>query len=534
MGMKKLDKLIIRSFLGPFILTFLVVVFILLIQYMLKYFEDFVGKGLGVGVFSELLFYFSVNMTPVAMPLAILLSSLMTFGTLGEHNELTAIKSAGISLPRILLPVMTFVLFISFVAFVNNNYIVPRANLNAYSLLYDIKQKKPSLDLREGAFYSGIPNYSIKVNKKYPDGVTLKDIIIYDHTKGLGNMDVILADSGRMFVFNNDRYLKLELFNGKNFSELSDRESYSQRSRHNHIKQFVRSKFYKTTMVFSLASFQLERTDKTYFASNRLMRNVDQLKSDVDSMKLEFQSIKHSTYQNSVQSFSYFLKKDVQLTPEIKEYVDQDSNMMYSSPFSDINIKRKLVEDSVAAVNAKTITFNKAKYDSLIKAKKVANNIILTQAASMARFSKSNFSIDAQRVKDKVKDINTYSVELLKKYSLAISCFIMFLIGAPLGAIIKKGGLGVPVIVSIAFFIVFYVISMMGEKWAKQGLITPEVGVWAANAILLPFGFVFMIQAKNDARLFETDYYKVMIDRINSFYKNFFKRRRRSTLVARV
>ncbi len=180
--MKKLDKLILKAFFGPFILTFAVVEFILLTQYMLKYLDELVGKNLGGEVFGELLFYFSINMAPVALPLAVLLSSLMTFGTLGEHNELTAIKTSGITLTRILRPVFIAVSFITVGAFFFNNNVVPKANLKAYSLLWDIRQKKPAMNFKEGAFYNGIPGYSIKVNKKMNDGQTLGDVMIYDHS----------------------------------------------------------------------------------------------------------------------------------------------------------------------------------------------------------------------------------------------------------------------------------------------------------------------------------------------------------------
>ncbi|MCG8384751.1 MAG: LptF/LptG family permease, partial [Cytophagales bacterium] len=217
--MKKLDKLILSSFLGPFFLTFLVVVFILLTQHMLKYFDDIVGKDLGWDVLAQLFFHFAVFMTPIAIPLAILLSSLMTFGNLGEHFELTAIKSAGISLLRALLPIFIFVLGLTVIAFYSNNYFVPKSALEAYSLLYDIKQKKPALDLKQGAFYNGIPDFSIKVNKKHKDGRTLEDIIIYDHRNQNGNKKVTLADSGAMYTILDDRFLKLELFNGHFYFE---------------------------------------------------------------------------------------------------------------------------------------------------------------------------------------------------------------------------------------------------------------------------------------------------------------------------
>src|SRR3954469_23064218 len=206
--MRKIDKLVLSSFVGPFILTFLVVVFILLMQHMLKYFDDIIGKDLGWDVLGQLLFYFAIFMTPVAMPLAVLLSSLITFGNLGEHFELTAIKASGISLLRTLQPIFFFVLLLTGFAFYVNNNLVPKAALEAYSLLYDIKQKKPALDLKEGTFTSSSPDISIKVAKKYPDNKTIKGVIIYDHRGKTGNKEVIVADSGRMFSILNDQYLK--------------------------------------------------------------------------------------------------------------------------------------------------------------------------------------------------------------------------------------------------------------------------------------------------------------------------------------
>ena len=222
--MKKIDKLILLSFLGPFFITFFVVVFILLNVQMLKYFDDIIGKGLGWGVIGQLLFYFAIFTAPTAIPLAVLMSSLITFGNLGEHFEITAIKSLGISLVRSLLPIFGFVLALTLFAFYINNNLVPKAALEAYSLLYDIKQKKPSLDLKEGAFISSIPDISIKVNKKFPDGKTLKGLIIYDHRGKTGNKDVTTADSGKMSTILNEQYLKLELFDGYNYKDGSSAE----------------------------------------------------------------------------------------------------------------------------------------------------------------------------------------------------------------------------------------------------------------------------------------------------------------------
>jgi lipopolysaccharide export system permease protein len=281
--MKKIDKLVLGSFFGPFFLTFFVVIFILLSQFMLKYLDEIVGKDLDTIVIVELIFYFSIFMTPNAFPLAVLLSSLMTFGNLGQHFELTALKGAGISLIRVLVPIFIFTLFLTGLAYYSNNFIVPKANLKAFSLLYDVKQMKPSMELKEGAFYNGIDGYSIKVGKKYPDGKTLKDIIIYDHTDLKGNKNVTMADSGQMYNILDDQYLVLEMYNGKNYSELSTRrKSYVSQQ---NPDPFVRNEFESQKVVFSLASFDLKRTKEELFASNRLMKNSFDLKNDADSMK---------------------------------------------------------------------------------------------------------------------------------------------------------------------------------------------------------------------------------------------------------
>src|SRR6185295_2427733 len=312
--MKKIDKLILTSFLGPFILTFLVVVFILLTQHMLKYFDDIIGKDLGWGVLGTLLFYFAIFMTPVAMPLAVLLSSLITFGNLGEHFELTAVKSLGISLVRSLAPIFGFVLILTGIAFWANNNLVPKAALEAYSLLYDIKQKKPALDLREGAFYSAIPDINIKVNEKLPDGKTLKGVIIYDHRNRAGNKEVIIADSGKMYTILNDQYLKLELFKGFQYSEGTTAEQ-GLSGRQNANENLRKTKFSKMQVVFDLSSFGLNRTDKKWFQGNRIMRNMAELDSDMDSVNGEMNTQKIYIYQTKENFFAYHFKRDTLKMP---------------------------------------------------------------------------------------------------------------------------------------------------------------------------------------------------------------------------
>jgi lipopolysaccharide export system permease protein len=564
--MKKLDKLILSSFIGPFILTFLVVVFILLTQHMLKYFDDIIGKGLGFEVIGQLLFYFAIFMTPIAMPLAVLLSSLIAFGNLGEHFELTAIKSAGISLVRTLVPIFGFVLILTALAFYVNNNLVPKAALEAYSLLYDIKQKKPALDLREGAFYDGIPNMNIKVNKKFPDGVTLKDIIIYDHRKNDGNHDVTVADSGKMYTILNEQYLKLELFNGYNYTEgaSSGQEMTGRKNnRLGKIETMSRSKFDKTQIVFDLSSFQFSRTDKKWFQGNRIMRNLKELQYDIDSISTEVKNTKMAFSNSKKAFFTYYDKKpgnvsvqsdsvisgvnnieisaviNVDTTHQLKNY----KSAAISSTGSGIDSsqrsknfdklvrrkterdKRKILPQIINQENPKVATVQVAKHvsdsafssmmDSVFQV--ALNQHLVDRAAGKARSAKSQLTNTNSNLDDYQLDLRIFKIQWHKILASSLACIAMFFIGAPLGAIIKKGGLGVPFLVSILFFIIYYLLTMTGEKWAKQGFISPPVGVWAADLILLVVGLIFLRQARLDARFFEADYYLVIFDQIKKW-----------------
>ncbi len=541
--MKKLDKLIIKSVVGPFLLTFVIVVFILLTQYMLKYFDDFVGKGLGADVFAELIFYFSINMTPVALPLAVLLSSLMTFGNLGEHFELTAIKGAGISLTRALRPLFFFVLVITILAFLSNNYVVPRANLKAYSLLYDIKQKKPALDIQEGVFYGGIPKFRIKVNKKHEDGETIEDVIIYDHSQGQGNKDVIIANSGKMYTFDNDRFLRLELFDGNRYHE-----GGVGRSRSAGGEKYVRTKFDTTKLTFSLASFGLQRTKEEYFASHQRMQTRDQLSRGIDSLSYEQLTVHYEAFNGSNRFYSHHLRHDSLMPAELADryearqaaQADLDSSYqdsLLAVPSQETLDSPPLVVASIDTLKEYALRKGGAQADAL-QEKNLGEAYAITQvdtawltridsaitekeqegliakALSSSRTIKGELQINAQKLRRLQASINKSSYESGKKVTQAISCLIMFLIGAPLGAIIKRGGLGVPVLISVSFFITFYVLTEISRKWAEELIMHPDLAVWFPNLVLLPFGIVFLIQARLDTRLLETDFYLILIERL--------------------
>jgi lipopolysaccharide export system permease protein len=555
--MRKIDKLVLKAFLGPFTMTFLVVVFILLTQHMLKYFDDIIGKDLGTEVISQLLFYFAIFMTPVAMPLAVLLSSLIAFGNLGEHFELTAIKSAGISLLRTLQPIFFFVLILTGVAFYVNNYLVPKAALEAYSLLYDIKQKKPALELREGSFYNGIPDISIKVNQKFSeDPDALKGIIVYDHRKNDGNKEVTVADSGRMSTILNERYLKFELFNGYNYTEGASQEREMTGQRNTPANEtLTRSKFTKTEVVFDLSSFQLTRTDKKWFESNRIMRNLKELDYDIDSITNDIlqQRMNHYVFRSTY--FLYFKKGDTLIMPrEVYAYkakrdslqkIEQENQIQNSAE------RYRAKQDSMQTLAAKRAvkprrgtrqhptqvtsrtpvsesrlpkdSASLARIDSLFHKKPTYD--VIQSATNLARQAKSHLQNTSGSLENHQKELAVFKIQWHKILASSLACVAMFLIGAPLGAIIKRGGLGVPFLVSIFFFIVYYLLSMQGEKLAKQETISAVVGVWAADVILFIVGLIFLRTARNDARLFEADFYKVTYDKVYNWVLARFRKR---------
>jgi lipopolysaccharide export system permease protein len=479
--MKKLDKFIIKAFIGPFFLTFAVVVFIFLTQTIIKYFEYLVGKGLGWNVFVELLFYFSLNTVPIALPLAVLLSSLMTYGNLGEHYELTAIKSAGISLVRVLFPIFIFSVLLTFAAFWFNNRVVPKANLKAFSLLWDVKQKKPSLSLKEGIFYKDLPGVSIKANKKLPDEKTLLDMIIYDHQENNGNTHVILADSAQMYTILNGRYLVFELFDGQSYKD------YSANGRRNGEGQvqFVRNHFKKSKIVFDLSSYDMGDTPETLFSNHRWMKSVDELNYAVDSLGKEYVKMQDNLSRGVSQYYTNHLRP-VRFAAHTKD-------------------------------TTKAVAIAPGKWsDSLKNAKPqpYQQKDIYSRAANQARSVRAYTESNLQQMESAMSEVRTYTAERHRRYTQSVACLIMFLIGAPLGSIIKKGGLGMPVLISIMFFIIYYVFSMLGEKWAREGLVHIPVGVWGGNFILFLVGMFFLRQARNDSRLLEADAYHIAFNRL--------------------
>lgn len=467
---KKVHKLIIGSFVGPFILTFFIAIFILLMQFLFKYIDDLVGKGLEWYVVLELLMYASSTLVPMALPLAILLSSIMTFGNLGEHYELVALKSSGISLRKIMMPLIVMTLFISVAAFYFSNYIMPYANLKMGALMWDVRNQKPSLAIKEGIFYNGIDGYSIRIGSKDKEGTNLKDIIIYNHTANKGNMNVMMADSGRMLKSENDRYLVLLLFDGVSYEESGVPGTINDR------KQLTRVKFKEHEVKFDLSTFQLNRTDETLFKDHYTMLNLKQLAYYEDSLD-----------NRLLRDKAYF----------------RQNYALYTSMDRDLRLDTSMKAKDINQLNNDILKNFDKQYHSVIVSKAfstVRNIITYTESTKN----------DQETLNEKIR---RHEIEFHRKFTLSFACLILFFIGAPLGAIIRKGGLGMPIVISIFFFIFFHILSITGEKMARQGVVPVWQGMWMASLILTPIGIFITRKATSDSTLLDLD-----------IYVNFFKK----------
>ncbi len=478
--MKKIDKLVLGSFVGPFALTLVVVIFIFLMRLLMFYIEEFVSKDLDMATFGRLLFYFALLTVPTALPLASLLSSLMTFGNLGEFFELTALKSAGISLTRAMRPLLVVAVLMIGFSFWYNNIVSPWANLKGYSLLYDIKTAKASLNLKEGIFYNDLPGYSIKVdekikrgNKQGTNGDLLKGLVIYKHASGgmeSGNREVILADSGRMYTSPDRSYLVFELHNGNDYQEYTDNSTVTYTSSGaKQGGQFMRNGFKDYRLVISLESFGIKRTDENQFQYHEYMKDLDELATLTDSLRKDFKTTSLNVASTSRQYYSYQFKDNMAL-------------------------KEKKLADGQWI-------------DSLLRKQKVARPELIQSALSQAQNILNYASSNVTYLEEKEKMVWRYQLESHHKFTQSVSIFIMFLIGASMGAIIKKGGFGLPVLIAIVFFIFLYVLTIVGDKFAKDGIIPVWLGAWMANIVLLPFGLFLLQRARHDSRLFDKDVY---------------------------
>jgi len=467
---KKLDKLVLKAFIGPFIATFFITVLVLVMQFFWLYIDDFVGKGISTNVIFEFIWYQSASLVPLALPLAVLLSSLMTFGNLGETYELVAIRSSGISLLRFMRPLFITTVFICGIAFLFSNYIIPVSNLKSRTLLTDIVYAKPSFDLQEGVFYDKINGFAIKVGKKESDTI-IKDIIIYEQRYDMQD-NFIIATDGIMRVSDNKRFLEFNLKNGWRYEERGNRASLN--------TEYIRLGFREYKKQFDLSSFLFRRTADSLNKDNARMLNMRQLNTAIDSLKRTNESIQKRVqaevfYNASFTSTRDSIWKQVQLNTKIKTF------------------------DSLLADSIKQLVNQKAanRFNSM----QISNQVVLEQ------------------YKVQEKNLRIHQMEWHRKIALSFACMVLFLIGAPIGAIIRKGGLGTPIIFAILFFMLFYFTSTLGEKSAREGTFSPFMGMWLSTFILLPVGLFLIYQARRDSQLFNKEFYFRMGRKLNLFLK---------------
>lgn len=456
---KKLDTLILRAFVGPFIATFLISVFVLVMQFFWLYIDDFVGKGLDLLTIINVVGLVAATAVPLALPLALLLSSIMTFGNLGESFELVAIKSAGIPLLRFMRPLLITSVFIAGVAFLFANNIIPVANLKIAALKYDIIVAKPAFDIKEGVFYDKIEGFVIKLGKKEKDDSTIRNVVIYEKNFNLQD-NMMIAESGVMRVTPDKRFLEFVLYNGQRFEERGQRGLQN--------TEFIRSAFKQYKKVFDLSSFKMGKTEDSLFQYNPQMLSVRQLEFAIDSI------------QNK--KINYVAKAKADMSPFITFIRYADSNL---------NIKPTKI---------KAKSYGEFLNDSIEK-------IIDDRATSQLNSIKSSLTMMSAEEDAKNDAITKHRIEFHRKFALSVACIVLFMIGAPLGSIIRKGGLGTPLVFAIIFFVLFHLFNTIGEKLAKEHVAPPFVGMWLACFVLFPISLFLISKAMRDSQLFNQEFY---------------------------
>ncbi len=474
--MKTYYKLILRSYIGPFLATFFIAIFIMLMQFLWKYIDDLVGKGLEWYLVAELLFYASSTFVPLALPLAILLSSIMTMGGLGENYELVALKSAGISLTKIMIPLWVVSIFFSISGFYFANNVLPVANLKMGSLLYDIRQQRPAFNIVEGVYYKGIDNIVIRVHERASDGQTLRDIKVYDHSDRRGNINLTTARHGSMKTTPDKKYLIFTLYDGYNYEDIVESDPSSE------AKPFRRTEFSKKIRKFDLSIFDLTRTDQDLFRSNHRMLNLSQLNFFIDSLHNQLQE-RENRYLN-----------------------DFNNRFRFYSSLDTINLD---MPDTNYTKNFNiNMILGSANTESIIR-----------NAIDNARSNKEFVNNSHREFHQRKRSLSRYEIEFQRKFTLSFACIVFFLVGAPMGAIIRKGGFGLPLVIAVLCFVIFHVTSVTGEKFVRETVIPAWQGMWIAPIVLLIAGILLSVKATTDSSIMNLESYTKHYDTVIQFLK---------------
>ena len=474
--MRILNKYILKSFLAPFLATFFIILFVLIMQGLWLQFDKIAGKGIDIIIIVKLLNYLALMMVPTALPIAILLSSIMTLGNLAENYEFAAIKSAGISLQKFISPLIMLMLVLSLLNFLFLNYIFPYASLKSKNLIYNMKMKEPGLALVPGTFNTEIPGYSIKFDEKYGENENfLKNILIYQIESNRQNKIDITAEKGEIISEEGSRYLTLVLENGHYYEDMLGRRSTLENRKKS---PFSKAKFDEYKVNIDISTIGNFDPDDLKYKNGKEMLSLKQLKYFADSLE--------SPYE---------------------QYIENRSTRMLSS-LRIYNLEKDTIEDS---------QMSKEILDNFNDKEK---EIVIDYALTLHRANMENLLNSKGSILVKQKMINGYDTEFHKRIAFSIACLVLFFIGTPLGSIIRKGGFGLPMILAIFIFVIYFFISILGKNMAESNSVSPFVGGWLATFILLPFGVMLMIRATRDKGIFNVD---AFLSPFTNFFKRIFK-----------
>ncbi|MBL7728978.1 MAG: LptF/LptG family permease [Dinghuibacter sp.] len=459
----KLDKLILRTFIGPFIVTFFIALFVVVIQFFWKYIDEMVGKGIDFTSLVKMVGIVCLQTGILfALPIAVLLSSLITFGNLGESFELVAIKSSGISLLRFMRPVFFVVALICCTSFLFNNYILPQANLKFYTMLQDIRFSKPAFDLKAGEFYKGINGYAIKVGSKDDKKNTLKNIVIYENSNNAYQDNLIVADSGIMKVSANKQFLEFRLFNGWRFQEKG--VTMDEKT------DFIRIGFREYNKMFDISDMLMRQTPDSVNKGFYKMLNLSQLNRNIDSLS------------KTPEMFLKKIRPTLAGTVQFLSYMDTGWKAVSIPAAEKAKSMRQLLPDSI---------------------RQNIGNLVAERFNSL----RNQMDIEMFEYKAKNDSLRFHKIEWHRKFTFSFICMVMFLIGAPLGSIVRRGGLGTPLLLAVTFFVIYFIILTLGEKSANTGVMRPITGMWLPVMVLLPVGLFLTRKAMQDSQLFSKDFY---------------------------
>lgn len=512
--MKKIDSYLIKAFIPPFIVTFFIALFVLVMQFLWLYIDEIMGKGADIFMITELIFYLSVSLFPMALPIAVLISSVMVMGNLAERYELSSFKSAGVPLMRVMLPLMYLTMGISLFSFICADRLIPLSNLKFQSRLYDIRKQKPVLSMEKGIFNDDFQGFTIRVGKKEKDNKTIGDVLIYDNNSaGSGKFNMIHAKSGEMYTTEDKQFMIMNLYEGKQYQDVEENQ-------HPGRYPFLRTSFREWNKVFDLGQFSLSRTDESLFKNHQKMMSSFQLMHAIDSIRYRKYD-RLQTLSNSISDYYTPLKKAKEkksLKPSRMDSIiqvrDRDGQFRTGDTFKIIKPVPLLFTNAVVFKDSTKALRKFSEVLPAIPAYKRAELLSKAETLMRSAQNQAESAINSMQTIEESRVNHVYELHI--KFSLALICFVFMFIGAPMGAIVQKGGFGYPILIAIIFFMVFWTLMIYFKNLAKTFSADPVWCAWIPTLIMIPIGLLLTYRAMNDYKLLNVDVY---VNRISGFFK---------------